>query len=319
MRPTQLAAALLLVLALPPSAARPAHAVTHGDILVTDQAYGLFFDEFANGNIHHVGPPIAAYTQGLGSVASDGSGAIYATLAYAGAVYRVDAGSGDYITVATAGLMQYPNSIALLPGGGILVGDGSAGVIAIDPTSGAQTGVLTGLPAWGVTAGGSGIVHAVLSVTGGAFIFRIDPANGDTVRVSSTPVATPCQMATEASGDLILTQPASGRVERILVSAGGAVQTLAAGGLLHQPYGVTVALDGTIVVSDTQVSPSCGLPGGGAGCYGFLWRVDPGSGTVTMLWQGTPWNLEGIDVYRGPDALTPVRPVTWGSLKAGYR
>ena len=314
-------AAVALALLLP----APAWAVDPGDIMVTDGWYGLFFTERVNGNVHHVGPPSAPVSQGLGAVATDASGNIYALLAYAGVVFRIDATSGQYTTVTSVGYLQYPSSICVLPGGNLLVTDTgpTGGVVGVDPVTGAQTLVYTG-QAYAVTSSAGGVVHVAIPdpnrvVEPACNIYRLDPATGDTVRVSSSYVHCICQLATEGNGNLIITEPAVGSVLRVYPSQGGAVQTVSSGSPLVQPKGVTVEADGTIVVTDTHGLPACNPPGDPETCEGFLYRIDPVSGSKTVLAQSSYWRLGGIDVYRGPHADTPVRKMNWGRVKTLYR
>ena len=323
-RMARLKVAGTLAVALVMSLAGPTWAVNPGDIVLTDQWHGLFFAEQTSGNLHHFGPPSTAVSEGLGGVATDASGNIYALLAYAGVVFRIDATSGQYTTVTSGGYLQYPNSICMLPGGDVLVTDhGSAGgVIRVNP-GGAQTLLHPG-PAYASTASGAGVVHVALPdpnrvVEPACRLYRIDPATGDTVRTSNTYFHCSCEMATEASGNLIITQPAYQSVQRVYPSLGGAVQVVSSGGQLVEPNGVTVEADGTIVVADVHGLPGCNPAGGPESCEGLLYRIDPVSGTQTVLSQDTAWRLGGIDVYRGPPATTPARKATWGRVKAIYR
>ena len=319
----RIAGAMVLALAL--GITRPVRAVDTGDIVLTDGWYGLYYAERVNGNLHHFGPPSAPVSQGLDGVATDASGNIYALLAYAGVVYRIDATTGEYSTVSSGVHLQYPRSLCVLPGGDLLVSESSppGGVIRVVPASGAQTLLYPG-PAYAVTAKADGVVHVVLPdpnqvVEPACLVYRLDATTGDTVRVSNSRVHCICEMATEANGNLILTQPAAGKVLRVYPSLGGAVQILAAGGGLVEPNGVTVEADGTIVVTDAHGLPGCNPAGGPESCEGFLYRIDPVSGAQSVMSQGSRWRLGGIDIYRGPSVSTPTRRATWGSVKTTYR
>ena len=306
--------ALALVLVLPALA----RAVDSGDILLTDDWYGLIYAESASGNQHHVGPPSVVVAQGLGGVATDGIGNIYALLASAGEVFRIDATTGAYTTVSSGGYLQYPGSICLLPGGDLIVTDHGSpgGVVRVNPNSGAQTPLYTGYAA-AATASGSGVLHVALLNAGACYLYRMDTVTGDTVRVSNTPVSGTCTLATEGDGNLVVAQ--SNQVKRVYPSLGGAVQLLSSGGQLAELHGVTVEGNGTIVVADAHATIACDPPGGPETCVGRLFRIDPVSGAQTLMSQSGYWRLGGIDVYRGPHADTPTRRATWGNLKTLYR
>ena len=305
---------LALVLVLPALA----RAVDPGDILFTDNWYGLIYAESISGNQHHVGPPSIVVAQGLGAVVTDGIGNIYALLASAGEVFKIDATTGAYATVSSGGYLQYPGSICLLPGGDLIVTDHgpTGGVVRVNPNSGVQTPLYLGYAA-AATVSGSGVLHVALLNAGTCYLYRMDAATGDTVRVSSTPVSATCSLATDGDGNLIVAQ--SNQVKRVYPSLGGAVQLLSSGGQLEELHGVTVEGNGTIVVSDAHATIACDPPGGPETCVGRLFRIDPVNGAQTLMSQGGYWRLGAIDVYRGPHADTPTKRVTWGNLKTLYR
>jgi sugar lactone lactonase YvrE len=324
---SRLASALASPLAIALALVLPAFAwaVDTGDIVATDGWYGLFYAEHVSGNQHHFGPPSAPVSQGLGAVATDANGNLYALLAYAGVVFKIDATTGAYSTVASAGYLQYPGSLCLLPGGSLIVTDhGPTGaVVGVDVASGVQTLIRPG-QAYASTASASGVVHVAIPdpnalVEPACYLYRLDTTTGDTVRISNTHFHCQCNLATEANGYLIITHPSYHSIERIYPLAGGAVQMLSSGGQLVSPTGVAVESDGTIVVTDAHGLPGCDPAGGPESCAGLLFRIDPATGAQTVLSQGSYWRLGGIDIFRGGHLDTPTRGVTWGRIKTLYR
>jgi len=311
-----LAVVIAVALAFAPTSA---WAVDPGDIVVTDGWYGLFFAEHVSGNQHHFGPPSAPVSDGLGAVATDAGGNIYALLAYAGTVFRVDATTGAYSTVTSGGFLQYPRSLCLLPDGNLIVTDDgpTGGVVGVDVATGVQTLIRPGR-AYASTASVGGVVHVAIPdpnqvVEPACYLYRVDTTTGDSVRISNTHFHCQCSLATELNGNLIITQPSYHSVERVYPSAGGAVQQLSSGGQLVSPYGVAVEEDGTIVVTDAHGLPGCDPAGGPESCVGLLFRIDPNTGAQSVMSQGSYWRLGGIDVYRGGHADTPAKKVTWGA------
>jgi hypothetical protein len=313
--------AIALALALPTFA----WAVDTGDIVTTDGWYGLFYAERVSGNQHHFGPPSAPVSQGLGAVATDANGNIYALLAYAGVVFKIDATTGAYSTVTSGGYLQYPGSLCLLPGGSLIVTDaGTPGaVVGVDAATGVQTLIRPG-QAYASTASASGVVHVAIPdpaqlVEPACYLYRLDTTTGDTVRISNTHFHCQCNLATETNGNLIITQPKAHSVERVYPLAGGAVQIVSSGGQLVSPTGVAVESDGTIVVTDAHGLPGCDPPGGPESCAGLLFRIDPATGAQSVMSQSSYWRLGGIDIYRGGHLDTPTHGVTWGRIKTLYR
>jgi hypothetical protein len=321
--PLRLAGLVALALAcLLPVTAR---AIDPGDILLTDSWYGLFYAESATGHLHHVGPPSIAVQQGLGAVVSNAAGDLFALSANSSNVYRIDGTTGEYTTLTSGGSLQYPGALCLLPDDYLLVADHgpTGGVVRVHALTGAQTPVYTG-QVYAVTASAGGVVHVMLPdpnllAQPAGRLYRLDPATGDTVRISNTHFYTGCGLATEADGNLVLTEPALHAVKRVYPGSGGAVQLLSSGGQLVEPLGVAVEANGVIVVTDAHGLPGCDPAGGPESCVGLLYRIDPATGTQTVLSQDSVWRLGGLDVYRGPHQDTPARTMTWGRVKTIYR
>lgn len=201
-------------------------------------------------------------------------------------VLRVDPATGALTEISRNGaqgnLFRRPYDIAVAPGGGSLyvvdmgefatvtpAADGR--LIRVDPATGAQSLVAEGgglVDPAGLTVAPDGSIFVIENVgaDGNPAVIRIDPASGaQTVVTSGQQLCYPFGIALEPSGSLVVTDFGSfrtdlsapcpriyGSVLRVNPGTGGqgllSTNVLGLGNLLLNPFGVTVAPDGRIMV-----------------------------------------------------------------------
>ncbi len=173
----------------------------------------------------------------------------------------------------------WPTGIDVEPDGSLLVVEnGSARVLRVDPATGNVRVLSAGIPkAYAVARTPSGVVY----VTGNGSLWRLD-ARGTPQRVLDAG-ADAGPLAAGADGDVFFATATS--VYRLSAGAGTAA---AIASQLSDPHGLAVAADGTVLVSDTGT--------------GRVLRIDPGTHAIsTFALIGEP---RGIDI--APDGTVAV-------------
>jgi sugar lactone lactonase YvrE len=229
-----------------------------------------------------------------------------------GSVIRIDPSTGVQTTVAS-GLGEV-GGIAVEADGYILVTSGQLfggvnGVIRIDPSTGAKTTVTSGgsfsFPnGIAIESDGSILVADGHAFGGGGGVIRVNPATGAQTTVSSGgSFVDPFGVAVESSGNILVADAAvfaSGTGAVIRVDPSNGTQTIvSSGGFFVDPIGIAVEASGDIIVADgTAFSNLPSLDTGG------IFRIDPSTGTQTILAQGPG------DVLFNPFGVAVVPPNT---------
>ena len=265
-----------------------------------------------------------------------------------GGVIRVDASNGTRTTFSAnaspAGGPSFadPSGIALAPNGDVLVVDsntfGGGAVIRVDRFTGARTT----LSANAAPAGGPGFVEpsaialapagdiliADPSAVPGGAVIRVDPVSGarTTVSDNTDPPAGPAfhqpvGIALERGGDILIADQAAfdgtGGVIRVNPVSGARTTVSgnaapAGGPSFVDPYGITLAPNGPILVADHDAF------GGGGGVI----RVNPVTGARTTVSHnaapaGTPSFLAPLGIAVSP--APPPPPVLLSGACANER
>ena len=295
-------------------------AINTGDIIVADRREsGLIFVDHSTGAQHTLSPSLLS-GQGFIDVTTNVNGDVYAIAAASGGVYKINTVDGSHTLVSSGGNLSFPLTVDWAPDGNLYVTepDLSGGLIRVDPASGTQTVVVSGL-VQGFAAGAANVGYIALADPGPAFhIYSVDLGTGQKVKISNTAVATPAGLAVDGSGNVILVD--GGSVLRVDTSS-GVFATVTTGGPMLSPWGVTLESNGTIVVTDHQKLNSCNpAPPAPVTCPGALYRVDPANGAQTLVTEKDLFHdIAGTDLYRGPNVATPTVRKSWGSVKAMYR
>ena len=307
--------------------ASPVHAVNNGDILVASHFGGggeasLAYVSRATGEQHVLVPSQNHFEDVVSLVNGD----IFVT-ANGGFILKTDASSGASTVVSASGLLRSARTLDVAPDGNLYVTDGVNGLIRVDPASGAQELVTTGvIHGFAVDALGAGYI-ALADVdfsTEPYHIYRVDLTTGATELASPTGLAEPAGLVAEGTNSLLICQTQNFKggpvgVLRMNLTT-GVVTTVSADSRFMVPLGIAVEDNGDIILSDSQHVSSCAPPGGTQTCVGALYRIDPVTGATTLLAdQGLMNDARGVDIYRGPSTPTPTRRVSWGSVKAHYR
>jgi sugar lactone lactonase YvrE len=181
-------------------------------------------------------------------LAGDGSGRLYVSSPEEGSVHRLDRASRTVELVADG--LEWPTSLAVTPGGDLLVAETGAGrVLRIDPTGLRET-----------------LASGLLSPVGLAVlqdrVLTAEPAGGRVLAlragelpaVVASELAWPAGLAVDARGDVFVAEAAAGRLVR--VGSGGATIPIATGLALEAgetalplPIGLAVDADGGVVVA----------------------------------------------------------------------
>lgn len=260
-----------------------------------------------------------------------------------GGLIRVNPVTGARTTVSANGAppggpsFANPSGIAIAPGGDILVADRRAfadaggGVIRVDPVTGARTAVSqnaapVGGPSFtepagiALAPGGDILVADEDAFAGFGGIIRVDPVTGARTSLSENAAPTggpsfvePVGIAVATGGDLLVTEEdgfsdAAGGVIRVdggtgartTVSANGAP---AGGPSFGQPYGIALAPNGSVLVTDFEAF-------GGAG--GVI-SVNPVTGARTRVSAngapaGGPSFLDPVGIALLPPRAYPLPP-----------
>lgn len=315
---------LLLWQALALCSGAPANALNNGDILVTTYNSGeaaLAFVDRVTGSQH-----VLVSAGHFNDVVSMANGDIYA-LAEGAVIFKIDAASGVSTVVSSLGLLTFERTLDLAPDGNLYVAGGSSGLVRVDPASGVQDVVTTGgISAFAARTSGVGYV----SLGDDAFgplpyhIYQVDLTTGATELASPIGFAEPASLVVEGTNSLLICQTQNfkgGPVGVLRMNlATGAVTTVSADSRFMVPLGIAVEDNGDIILPDSQHLSSCAPPGGTQTCLGALYRIDPVSGSATLLAdQMLMNNARGVDIYRGPSTPTPTRRLSWGGVKAHYR
>ena len=172
------------------------------------------------------------------------------------------------------------------------------------------------------TAGDLGAEYIALFDGSNFHVYRVNLENGQTVRVSSVGFADPRGLSRDAAGTLIVSergfagsQPSISRIGAV----SGAVTSLSSDGQFMSPWGVTLEMNGTIVMADSQNLFSCSPAGRPPTCPGALFRIDPLPGTQMLVTEKDLFHaIAGVDIYRGPSttAVPPSGPTLALSLQS---
>lgn len=210
------------------------------------------------------------------------------------ALLRIDATTGDWTTVS-GGLWSSTmrsTGIAVERDGDILVT--GAGVMRVDPRTGAQTmlssgGLFVDTAGIALEADGSILVaDAGPWDRGAGAVIRVDPVSGAQTRVySGGLLVRPYAVAVERDGKILVADPdaldGAGAVIRI-DSATGAQRTVSSGGSFRDPVGIVLESNGDILVLDR----SAFRHGEGLSTYrGAVIRVDPVTGAQATVSAGS--------------------------------
>jgi streptogramin lyase len=305
-----------------------AWAIQAGDILVADTRYGIFRVDPTSGAQDQLSGINPLTGHGYYDVTSDASGNVYAIDNAGWAVYRIDLASGTPTLLSYGNHLQYPRTIDAAPDGNLYVvaGGPTGAVVRVDPASGAQSVVTTGLIN-AFTVGDDGTAHIVLSdepTMPSHHLYRLDLASGARVKVANNAFYDPVTLATDAAGNVVLCENYIGlRAIHRVYPALGAVALVSSGGQFVQPYGLAIEASGAILVTDNHDDYACARPP--KSCRKVLFRVDPVSGAQTVVAERHVtiepgfYDLRGVDVYRGPTGPTPVLGITWKRVKTLYR
>lgn len=199
------------------------------------------------------------------------------------AVVKVDPASGAQQLLSSGGFFSAPTDVTVSANGDVFVVDASAfggpgGVIRVNPASGAQTTVSAGgvfvEPMGIVVAGNGDLIVADYNPLGTGAVVRINPITGAQT-VITTGTFHPTDIAIAPNGNLFVVDPGifgtPGKISRIDPATG--VQTVvSSGGNLVEPFGLTVASNGTIYASDASLHA--------------VVRVDPVTGAQTVVSSG---------------------------------
>jgi sugar lactone lactonase YvrE len=176
-----------------------------------------------------------------------------------GSIIRIDAVSGVQDLVSTGGSLLSPERIALASNGDLLVVDSQmGGLLRIDPDTGSQTTVATGIAgANGITIRGDGGVY----VTGSSAdsVVRVDLSTGTTQVVGSGgDLGGPQDIAAQSDGQLIVLDGFGGvlRINPDTYDGGnpaGNQTILVQSSELVAAQGIGIDPDGNLLISDAGV------------------------------------------------------------------
>lgn len=225
----------------------------------------------------HLEEPLAIAIEPAGTLlVADGGGA------GGTAIVRIDPATGAQGILGDAA----PVGISVDPGTGeIFVTDGfDAGVLAVDPSSGATTPVASGVPldfTQSLAFAPDGLLY-VADFDVGWSVVRVDPADG-----AASPLAAGLSFIgglAASTGSVWVTQPEQDSIVRVALPGGG-VTPVSSGNELRFPFGVAVEAGGALVVADwgdAEVGPA-------------IVRVDPGTGAQSVVADGgfltEPWGI----------------------------
>jgi hypothetical protein len=247
-------------------------------------------------------------------IAFASNGEIFALAGGPARVVRVNPATGTLTTISSGQFFVSPNSIALEANGDILVTDhaafgGPGGVIRINPATGVQTpvssdGFFSEPLSLAVAAGGDIFIVDSAAFGGGGGVIRVNPATGIQSAVASGGnFHDPTGIALAANGAILVADPAGvagqgggpGRIIRVEPQT-GAQSILSSAGLLVDPWGITVATNGDIFVTDPN-----GFSSGAR-----VIRINPMNGAQSPVSSGGMLvGPTGIAIVPAPSNLPP--------------
>jgi hypothetical protein len=280
-----------------------------GDILVADGVIGLILVNPTTG-VQHL---LVSGRGGYDDVVSNSRGEIFAL---AGAeVDRIDPSTGAATQVAyDVAHLQYGNVIDQAPGGMLYVLTNDH-LVRVDPATGAATFV-----AGPFTAQSFAVVDdqtGYLQI-GGALspTFRIDLTTGAMTGIGSAGLNYPRGLVQDADGNLLVASDHS--LYRINPTT-GSTAIVSAG--FAFPRSVATEQDGQIIVVDYEHQDmTCDPAGGPLTCAGSVYRVDPTTGSKTVVTHNGyffyPYNA---DAFRGPTPAAHAREPAARAASASAR
>jgi DNA-binding beta-propeller fold protein YncE len=257
-----------------------------GDLLVSD---------VTNGCIVQIAPATGAQSViaaggnllNPAGIALDVDGSLLIAESGAAKVIRIDPETGGQTVVSVGGYLVRPWGIAVTLDGTIIIADrdaagGAGGIITVDPTTGLQTLLAFG----GRLSDPVGVAldrHGFLFIADREFrgILRVHPKNGkQLIILSEVPDDGPYAIAIAANGDIYLTtvhHDGGGGIGRVIESEKKRKQRIVStGGTLFGPYGIDIALDGSLFVTEAD---AFALDGG-------VLKIDPTTGAQTTITAG---------------------------------
>ena len=182
-------------------------------------------------------------------------------------VYRLDPATLDTTTICGPGLLSLANSVAVDPHGQVLVADANAGIVRIDPLTGAQSVIVTvaqlgGGKPFGVCAPANDVVYVTVNL-GAARVLRLTPSTHALATVTDGGLLTdPAGLTMGPDGQLYVCemsspannggsgQPGRGSIVRVDPVTGSQFQ-VAADSLFHGPF--QIAFSGPTTIWTAQV------------------------------------------------------------------
>jgi sugar lactone lactonase YvrE len=210
-----------------------------------------------------------------------------------GEMLRVDPETGAVSHLSQGGLLRLHASQMALDALGRILTFSAAGLVAVDPDTGAQTLLAPPIPSISIQAVAVATTGEVYATSPGSSgippsIFRIDPTTGAYPTVSSGgSLVFPVGIMVDADGSLVVADGrafgGTGGILRIDPST-GAQTTVASGGNILRPAGILVEPGGQIVITTGDPNHTyCFEPN----CAAIL-RVDPGDGSQSVIASGGP-------------------------------
>jgi hypothetical protein len=197
-----------------------------------------------------------------------------------GAVFKLNAATGERAMITSAGKLVRPYGIALEANGDVLVSDtGAQAIIRINSLTGSQTVVATG-GRLGVPYGIAVDAKGNILVANGEAILRLNPVAGQPVVVSAggrfgSSGGHPLAVAVVENGDLIVASVGSPSEVLRVNSRNGVQAVLSQGPYLKNPQAIAVS-GNDIYVTDVAT------PDGNFG-VGIVIRVDLSTGIQTLV------------------------------------
>ena len=208
-------------------------------------------------------------------------------------VLRVDGETGAQSVLSQGGNLGVPYGIVRnFPD--LLVMDAATGVVGVNPNTGTQTifskgGLFNqvGNPLYGTLANGAVYVTAWQSCygvgNGGAKVIAVNLITRAQSTVANLDdCSSPQGIVIDNTGNVVValsatnTNKASGGPAEIVRIVGGKTSRITRGGMLRNPLGMTKAIDGSLLVADSEAF----------GGKGGIIRIDPNSGSQSTFARG---------------------------------
>jgi DNA-binding beta-propeller fold protein YncE len=319
-----------LLLAVPASAALSIH---RDEVVVAEFDRAVHTVEPGTGTVGEVSESGQFDVPFNVAISPDGQSVFVADQnANGGTIFRIDEVPGVQHVVVAGNSVNAVDAIAFGPDGKLYAArrsgpDGPAGIVRVDPGSGAVTPVsLGGKFDWPrdlefASDGALYVLEALYydgSGQGGpGAIVRVDLESGAQTVVTSGQFFQGVQgMGSAADGKIYVAQYfAFAQVLEVDIAT-GAQSLVTQGGSLCVPRDVAVERTGNLLVTD-----GCALvPCESGDCVRpAVIRVQRMGGAQSVVASGAPLgDLSGLVIFRG-GSEAPVRPVSWGRLKAAYR